>query len=71
VTSTGGAAAGKFELCRAKRVHWLDRLTAIQSPLDDPYRINQLGLKGAIAQLGERLNGIQEVVGSIPTGSTR
>ena len=25
---------------------------------------------GAIAQLGERLNGIQEVVGSIPSGST-
>jgi hypothetical protein len=25
---------------------------------------------GAIAQLGERLDGIQEVVGSIPTGST-
>ena len=29
---------------------------------DDPY--------GAIAQLGERLNGIQEVGGSIPPGST-
>ena len=26
---------------------------------------------GAIAQLGERLNGIQEVDGSIPSGSTR
>jgi hypothetical protein len=26
---------------------------------------------GAIAQLGERLNGIQEVSGSIPLGSTR
>ena len=26
---------------------------------------------GAIAQLGERLNGIQEVGGSIPPGSTR
>jgi hypothetical protein len=25
---------------------------------------------GPIAQLGERLNGIQEVVGSIPSGST-
>ena len=25
---------------------------------------------GAIAQLGERLNGIQEVSGSIPLGST-
>ena len=26
--------------------------------------------QGAIAQLGERLHGMQEVVGSIPTGST-
>jgi hypothetical protein len=26
---------------------------------------------GAIAQLGERLNGIQEVSGSIPLGSTK
>ncbi len=26
---------------------------------------------GAVAQLGERLNGIQEVRGSIPLGSTR
>jgi hypothetical protein len=28
-------------------------------------------LGGAIAQLGERLNGIQEVSGSIPLGSTK
>ena len=27
-------------------------------------------LEGAIAQLGERYNGIVEVVGSIPSGST-
>src|SRR5258706_6134517 len=27
--------------------------------------------RGAVAQLGERLNGIQEVDGSIPFGSTR
>ena len=27
--------------------------------------------KGAIAQLGERYNGIVEVVGSIPSGSTK
>gem|GEM_PF-3130281 len=27
-------------------------------------------LTGAVAQLGERLNGIQEVVGSIPSSST-
>lgn len=29
-----------------------------------------LMLKGAVAQLGERYNGIVEVVGSIPIGST-
>ncbi len=29
-----------------------------------------LAIRGAVAQLGERLNGIQEVVGSIPIGST-
>ena len=27
--------------------------------------------RGAVAQLGERLNDIQEVVGSIPIGSTK
>jgi hypothetical protein len=27
--------------------------------------------RGAVAQLGERLNGIQEVEGSIPFGSTK
>jgi hypothetical protein len=27
-------------------------------------------LNGAVAQLGERLNGIQEVIGSIPFSST-
>ena len=27
--------------------------------------------KGAVAQLGERLHGMQEVVGSIPIGSTK
>jgi hypothetical protein len=27
-------------------------------------------LQGVIAQMGERLNGIQEVDGSIPSGST-
>ena len=32
--------------------------------------ITPLFLNGAIAQLGERLNGIQEVVGSIPSSST-
>ena len=35
-----------------------------------PFATNLLP-RGAVAQLGERLNGIQEVVGSIPIGSTR
>ncbi len=30
----------------------------------------RLTYQGAIAQLGERLNGIQEVTGSIPVSST-
>ncbi len=29
------------------------------------------GIFGGVAQLGERLNGIQEVIGSIPTVSTK
>jgi hypothetical protein len=37
-----------------------------------PNRSRQRGFwkNGAIAQLGERFNGIEEVVGSIPSGST-
>ena len=34
------------------------------------WRAQYLTVSGAVAQLGERLNGIQEVVGSIPSGST-
>jgi uncharacterized membrane protein YfcA len=40
-------------------------LIGVRSPVYKPPPIG-----GAIAQLGERLNGIQEVVGSIPIGST-
>ena len=36
-----------------------------------PKRFSRLlEMDGAIAQLGERFNGIEEVVGSIPSGST-
>src|SRR4051794_1992876 len=41
--------------------------------LRDPWalaRIPPLPARGAIAQLGERLHGMQEVGGSIPPGST-
>ncbi len=42
------------------------------SPKRPCYRILPAGSKsGAIAQLGERFNGIEEVVGSIPSGSTK
>ena len=34
-------------------------------------RIQNIRIRGVVAQLGERLNGIQEVVGSIPTSSTK
>ena len=37
----------------------------------DPARALGLVPRGAVAQLGERLNGIQEVDGSIPFGSTK
>ena len=41
-------------------------------PKGQRIRISSAGSKrGAIAQLGERLNGIQEVGGSIPPGSTK
>ncbi len=42
-------------------------------PGTDPIRSVEIyGLPGgAIAQMGERLNGIQEVGGSIPPGSTK
>lgn len=33
--------------------------------------LTRLQKSGAIAQLGERFNGIEEVVGSIPSGSTK
>ena len=35
-----------------------------------PLCYKQVSLDGAVAQLGERLNGIQEVRGSIPRSST-
>ena len=34
-------------------------------------KFSKTNIIGAVAQLGERLNGIQEVVGSIPISSTR
>ena len=36
---------------------------------NDRFKFNKHN--GAVAQMGERLNGIQEVVGSIPIGSTK
>jgi hypothetical protein len=45
-------------------------LTPTGIPGIDVFRFLNDRLKGAIAQLGERLTGSQEVVGSIPTSST-
>ena len=42
---------------------------SIERPLEAGL-VRALGKTGAVAQLGERLNGIQEVRGSIPLGST-
>src|SRR5262245_37360443 len=49
------------------RPRW-PNLTPIQAP---PNLGADQRFRGAVAQLGERLNGIQEVGGSIPLSSTR
>ena len=42
-----------------------------ENAVDSDFRFPSSDIRyGAIAQLGERLNGIQEVSGSIPLGST-
>ncbi len=38
--------------------------------LDYPWDGSEIDWNGALAQLGERLHGMQEVSGSIPLGST-
>ncbi len=52
-------------------------VAAVARPVDDASGLRYVRVRprpfpacGAVAQLGERLNGIQEVVGSIPIGST-
>jgi hypothetical protein len=54
---------GKYEAAPASR-HMRLGLAKGTKPGFDPLR------PGAIAQLGERLHGMQEVSGSIPLGST-
>ncbi len=54
----------------------LHRLTgrgpsSIVTNVPDAPSVEQGALFGAVAQLGERLNGIQEVRGSTPLGSTK
>jgi hypothetical protein len=69
---------GPLDRCFLLPVSLVAGLGAIQLRLEPP-RNNQsacikladdFAFEGAIAQLGERLNGIQEVVGSSPTSST-
>jgi hypothetical protein len=45
---------------------------SMQKRLDviHPWTVHYRAFNGAIAQLGERLHGMQEVAGSIPAGST-
>ncbi len=57
----GGGVRSRLDLWRGSHSA---KLSAGDGAADRPER-------GAIAQLGERLNGIQEVVGSIPIGSTK
>jgi hypothetical protein len=57
-------AVGRCEKCFEISARWLlIQLERVAIPPASPV--------GAVAQLGERLNGIQEVRGSIPLGSTR
>ena len=49
----------------------LDNSTGHVDIIFTPNRVVLKGSDGAVAQLGERLNGIQEVVGSIPISSTK
>jgi hypothetical protein len=45
-------------------------LTSTHVSVKIPFTVEKLIMRGGIAQLGERLNGIQEVSGSIPLIST-
>jgi hypothetical protein len=49
-----------------RRPIWFSIFRAAQRPCRQP----RAAIAGAIAQLGERYNGIVEVTGSIPVGST-
>ena len=56
---------------RRSRKLKISRIAATASGLHSLGALAATRVFGAIAQLGERLNGIQEVGGSIPPGSTR
>gem|GEM_PF-6097594 len=67
----------KTDIKTYKAVNFLTILNGIQKLSNELYCdyfqktvILNIQIHGAIAQLGERLNGIQEVVGSIPSSST-
>ena len=46
-------------------------LSIIQGSDDNDCNVNVVAKGGGIAQLGERLHGMQEVIGSIPFTSTK
>ena len=64
----------KGKLSRRRSLKWQRQFKAAYFlSLCTILNVRRLNIKteGAIAQLGERLNGIQEVGGSIPPGSTK
>ena len=62
----GGAALTQLLTVKAGSANFCNRRAAFYR-LDSSVKLLR---SGPVAQLGERLNGIQEVVGSIPIGST-
>ena len=48
----------------------IEKIAGIMYNMATSFPTRRHGDRGVVAQLGERLNGIQEVRGSIPRGST-
>ena len=72
LSQSGWRARGFFN----RRPLWRREFAVIPPPSESkarlrPNRSAMFWKNGAIAQLGERFNGIEEVVGSIPSGSTK
>ena len=77
VCGTGGDKAGSFNISLTFPVvlgtfyRRLEQIVSVDSPLSVlHYPVSIDNCSGAVAQLGERVNGIHEVRGSIPLSST-